>query len=443
MDAKPRPCALRQARRGAGKIPSLAGAALLATLATSARAQLLPDVFSPAAPGIGTDPGVTVQTRERPAFDSLGTRLGDALFHPQIDESIGFDTNVSGAPGGRGSWVLRTAPSALITSTDPRDNYGLYVSLDNTRYPGAPAQDQTNWTTVGDATIAVGEDRLTLGAAHLALHQDTFDLDAPPTDQPIAYQVNDARAAYASSFNRLTLEPSLDVASWRFGSATILGVPTTQTYRDRDVVQSNLTLRYEVAPRRSLVLALRGASQFYVETPSGTPPSNSNSLAVLGGIDDATDGLWHYRLLAGYERRGFASDAYRPHGAAVAEADAIFTPDGMTTITATLARSIEDAAQEGVAAYVYTGAKLTIDYEWRRNVLLQASTGVQRADLLGTAGDQRVLRGGLGATWLINRRLRLIGTYDVAGTRGSGGPTAGLAGNFARSVGLLTVRLGL
>ena len=348
-----------------------------------------------------------------------------------------------GSPGGRGSWLLRTAPSVLISSTNKRDPYGLYVSLDDTRYPATPEQDRTDWTAVGGATVAIGEDHLTLGAAHLSLHQNPGDLDALPTDRPTAYQVDDVRAAYASTFDRLTLEPSLDVATWRFGEATVLGLPVAQTYRDRNVIQTNLVLRYDVAPRRSLVLALRGTSQLYTETPPGTPSPNSTSLAVLAGIDDATDGLWHYRLLAGYERRGFADDAYRPHGAIVAQADAIFTPNGMTTVTATLTRSIEDAAQEGVAAYTYTGAKLTIDYEWRRDLLLQASAGVQRADLLGTSGSQTVLSGGLGATWLINRRVRLIGTYDLAETRGGGGRATGLPGSLARSIGLLTVRLGL
>ncbi len=115
----------------------------------------------------------------------------------------------------------------------------------------------------------------------------------------------------------------------------------------------------------------------------------------------------------------------------------------MTTVTATLSRSFEDAAQEGVAGFVYSSAKLTIDYEWRRDVLLQASAGAQRADLLGGGGRQTALRGGLGATWLVNRRVRLIATYDVLGSNGTGAQASGLGGNFTRSIGLLTVRLGL
>jgi len=443
MDAKKRPCAASPPCKGLRKTLVPAAALLVAALATPASAQVLPDVFPPAVPGYGTDPGVTVQTRARPAFDSLGTRLGGLLVHPQIEESLGLDSNVLGQPAGKGSWLVRTAPSVLVASTSQRDPYGLYVSLDDTRYPNLPAQNQTNWTVGGGTTLAVGEDHLTLGAAHLSLHQAQGDLDALPTDQPIAYQVNDLRAAYATSLGRVAVEPNFDMASWRFGTASILGAPASQTYRDRDVAQEGITFRYDLAPLRSIVLALRGAEQIYTATPQGSAAPNSTSLSMLAGIDDATDGLWHYRLLAGYEHRAFSSFAYQAQGAVVAEADAIFTPRGMTTVTATLSRSIEDAAQEGVAGFVYSSAKLTIDYEWRRDVLLQASAGAQRADLLGGGGRQTALRGSLGATWLVNRRVRLIATYDALSTDGAGAPATGLAGRFTRSIGLLTLRLGL
>ena len=60
----------------------------------------------------------------------------------------------------------------------------------------------------------------------------------------------------------------------------------------------------------------------------------------------------------------------------------------MTTVTATLTRSMEDAAQETVAGYTYTSARLVVDHEYLRNVLLQASVGVQRADFLQGGGHQ-------------------------------------------------------
>ncbi len=86
MDAKTRPC-------------RLIAFALLAAVAAPAFGQTLPDIL-PALPGYGTDPGVTVQTRARPAFDPLGIPLGGALMRPQLDESFGFDSNPRGIASG-------------------------------------------------------------------------------------------------------------------------------------------------------------------------------------------------------------------------------------------------------------------------------------------------------------------------------------------------------
>ncbi len=437
MDAKRRPRA-----RASGKTFALAGA-LLGVAPAGARAQLLPNVLPASIPGYGVDPGVTVQTRLRPAFDALGIRLGGALVHPRLEESLGYDSNVLARSPASGSWYVRTSPSATVSGGGERASYSVYADLDDLRYVGLPAQDQTNWTIAGGTTLAVGQDHLTLGAASLGQHQSLGDIDALPTDRPVAYRVNDLRAAYAASLGRLSLEPNIDVATWRFGSSSIGGMPAPQSYRNRDTVQGGLTLRYAMAPLRDVALALRGAEQTYVATPPGATSPTSTSFAALAGFDDSSDGLWRYRLLAGYERRGFASAAYHGYGTFIAEADAVFSPGGMTTVTATLSRSIQDAAQEGVAGFVYNGAKLTIDYEWRRNVLLQASAGAQRADPLGGGGGQTILRAGVGATWLVNRRVRVSATYDAADSRGNGTAPSGIGATFTRSIGQVTIRLAL
>jgi hypothetical protein len=115
----------------------------------------------------------------------------------------------------------------------------------------------------------------------------------------------------------------------------------------------------------------------------------------------------------------------------------------MTTVTATLTRSIEDAAQEGIAGYTYTSGRLVLDHEYQRNVLLQVYAGVQRADFLQGGGQASGVSLGGGVTWLLNRNMRLSATYDFTDQRGSSSPTLLTTGNYTRSVGLLTLRLGM
>ena len=111
----------------------------------------------------------------------------------------------------------------------------------------------------------------------------------------------------------------------------------------------------------------------------------------------------------------------------------------MTTLTGRVTRSIEDAAQEGVAGFTYTAANLTVDHEYQRNILLQATGGVQQAEFLQGGGQQTGLLLGVGVTWLVDRRMRVAATYNYNDQRGG---AVGTAGAFNRSLGLLTLRYG-
>jgi hypothetical protein len=115
----------------------------------------------------------------------------------------------------------------------------------------------------------------------------------------------------------------------------------------------------------------------------------------------------------------------------------------MTTVTARLTRSIEDAAQEGITGYTYTSARLIVDHEYLRNVLLQASASVQRADFLQGGGQANGFSLGGGVTWLVNRHVRVSATYDFTDQHSTNSPTLPTSGNYTRSIALLTLRLGM
>jgi hypothetical protein len=174
-----------------------------------------------------------------------------------------------------------------------------------------------------------------------------------------------------------------------------------------------VTLRYELAPLRDLVVLARATGQDYLHAQPGAAAPNSMSYELLAGIDYA-DSVWRYRLLAGGETRQFSAAVYKPRTAAVVEAGLTWTPTGLTTINAVLLRSIEDAAQEGVAGYTYTAARLGVEHEYRRDVILHGAAGLQHAAFLNGGGDQTLYAFRAGATWVLNRNLRVSAAYDLS-----------------------------
>jgi hypothetical protein len=384
-------------------------------------------------------PAVTVLSQPRPDYQPPGIRVDSFLVSPSIEEGVGYDSNVLGGPGSPGSWTLGSHPLVTVRSDWSSDSLVGVLGLDDTRYFDTPQQSRTDATVAFGGTLAVGRDQLTLSAAYLDRHEDRAAIDSLPSDTPIQYTVVDARVAYTLALDRLSLTPNVDLSHYEYGNTTILGVPTSQSYRDRDVLNVGVTARYEIMPLQNALLVLRGTATNYLTPQLGQPTRNSTGALVLVGLSDDRDAIWRYRLLFGWEERRFAASAYKTHDAPVAEAELIWSPTGMTTVTGTLSRSIEDAAQEGVAGYTYTAASVTVDHEYARDILLQATGGVQQADFLQGGGQQTALLLGLGVTWLVDRQLRVSATYGFNDQQGGG---LGTSGPFSRSLGLLTVRYG-
>jgi O-antigen/teichoic acid export membrane protein len=415
----------------------------LGLITSSVGAEPFTRSFLPDVPGFDTSRGVTVLSRLRPEFTPPGVRVGSLILNPSLQEGVGYDSNLLGSAQPSGSLGIATQPALLLRSDWGRHSLGFYVSLENRLYPELLSQNQTNWNATLGGGIDIGHDRLILAAAHQSLHETNTDFDAVTADAPINYQIEQVRAAYASRLNRWLLTPEIEFSTFRYDRAILAGNPQPQRYRNRDVVEGGVTLSYALTPERHLLLVTRAASTRYIQPQAGAPTRNSSGFLTLVGLDNDLDGLWRYRLLVGFETRNFVATQYSSHIAPIAEAAVIWNPSGLTTVTATLSRSIEDAAQEGVGGYVYTTGRVAVDHEYLRNILLAGSVGYRHAAYTQGGGSQGAVLLGSGATWLIDRNLRLSATYAL--TLQTGAQNQGLVGggDYTRNVLLLTLRYAL
>jgi len=411
-------------------------------VAGRAVAELMNALFPDGVPGYGTDDGVTVQTRLHPEQMPLGVREGAFVFTPQLDQGYGYTSNALPGPYRRGSLQLMTSPTLSVASDWSRDAFGALVSVQDTRYLSLPSQNRTDATVSAGGRIDIGNDKLTIAAAHVAAHEDRSQLDTIASDGPIAFDLDDVRASYAINDGRWSIVPNVQVTNWTYDPTTLLGIPASQAYRNRLVTQGGVSISYEFAPLRSVMLVVRAVNQEYTRTPAGQPSPDSTSYQVLTGVDYDDNAVWHLRALIGGESRRFSSPLYPQQNTLIAEASAAWSPTGLTTVSAMIARDTEDAEQEGVSGLIYSSAKLTIDHEYLRNLLFRASIGLQRADFF-QGGHQIGATADLGITWVINRNTRLLFTYDQTDLRGSTIPIDALVTGYSRGIGLMTLRLGL
>jgi len=355
---------------------------------------------------------VTVRSRQHPEYDYRGVRVGSFLVRPEVTSSAGYDSNVLGTSQSSGSALLLTR--ANLRAANDLSRYGVTASLGLTdyRYLDLPKQSYLDWTASLAGTYHLARDTVSLSYDHAVLHETPRDLDTPQLDAPIAYRVDRVRVAYNAQFNRFSLEPEVAVTRFDYDDGAVAGVPYRQKDQDQVIVAPGIIGRYELAERRSLMLVVRDQIGAYTNLPPGAVNRDFNDVSLLGGIDYDGGGRFRYQLLAGYEIRTFSSPALKTVQAPVFDGTLIFSPTGLTTLTARLVREIRSSTTTTNVDHTATTASLVVDHEYLRNVILTGYVRFAANEYSQNQGEQYLYRAGAGVTWLINRNMRLGATYD-------------------------------
>jgi hypothetical protein len=408
-----------KASRGMRAAPLAVAAAGLVALAAPrpGHAQIAPSGVS----GYDAQLGVTVLSRLHPLYEPPGVRLGSFVINPGLDQSIVYNSNVNGTPHSE-SWASQTSGSVSAHSDWTRNSLGASIDFTNYAYFRLPQQDYTDWTASLSGGYTIGDSQLTAAYVHQSFEENGTTIGAIRTETPFTNTADAVRLGYTFNFNRFSLTPDLNFTAERFGTATVLGVPLNQQFLDRNIVAGGVTGRYSMSDVGNLVVSLRGVSSNYLRTEPGLPSNNSLSGVLLGGIEYQPNGPFRYVFMLGVEVRSFQASQYATRTEPVASASVIWSPTGLTTLTGTLSREIEDPESGGTNGFALTSARLVADHELRRNVFLQARGSINYAEFLQSGGGTETnYTLGAGATWLLNRNMRLSLNYDYTQQIGTSG----------------------
>lgn len=380
-------------------------------------AQTIDTYFPAGVGGYDQQLGVTVQSRARPLYAAPGINLDSFNIQPRLDQSLFYNSNPTGISGA-GTWGSSTAASVSAGSLWSRNSLGLSLGVDTFRYFSLPTLNHTNWNIGVGGGYTIGDSQLVLAYSHQSYAQLGNSLGTVQTQTPIRDQTDSAQLSYTFNFSRFSVTPDFSATSYRFGTATVLGIPLNQQYLDRNVVAGGITTRYAMSDEGGLLFVVRGIDSMYVDPQPGVPTNNSKNFLLLAGIDYQAKGVWRYRLLAGVEMSTFAAAQYSSTTSPTVQASVIWTPTGTVTVSGTLTRAVQAPQSAGTNGFVLTSANLVADYEFRRNILFQARGGLQYAQYL-QGGAQTNFTVGAGASWLLNRNLRLSLDYDTTQQSGS------------------------
>lgn len=434
-----------------GRQPEWLLALLFLATPDLARAQSIDELFPSGVAGYDQSPGVTVQTRQRSLYDEPGIRVPGFDIRPRFDQSLVYNSNPLGA-NSSGSLISQTAAGATAASTWSRNRLAATAGLNHVRYLDRPI-DYTDFNIGISGGYTLFGQELAAAFSHQSFNTLGTTIATTRSTTPLLNQTDTARLSYTYAPGRLSLTPELTATAYRYGNATVSGITIDQQFLNHDVVTAGLTTRYAMTDRNSVLVVVRGIASHFINPQPGSPSLDSNSTLVLTGVDYQARGPWRYSLLIGGELRAFRAGAFTTQVTPILEGSVTWTPTGLTTLSGTATRTINDPQSGGTNGYTLTAARLRVDHEFMRNILLEGHAGIQFAEFL-QGGTQTSTNIGGAVTRLLNRNLSLKFVYDYTRQSGSSitnhqplstnsSGTSERTGNFTQSLIGLTLKVRL
>lgn len=311
-------------------------------------------------------------------YAAQGIMLGPIVVSGSADEAVGYTNNADRLAGGQGSSAFQT--NANLEAHLMGSSRGVWAgsTVSSFYYPSVERQNQTSWTAHLRGYEELGAHYLAYRYEHQRLNQMSTDLGVLAVGRPIPYNTDSFDLSDRIRLHgRLAVTGGVHVDRFVFADVPGLDSSLQQTYRNRFLIDETLGLRYSLTQDSTLMAVIQGTQVRYTTSRYGLPTRNSNGFMALVGYDYAFPGPFQVRVLGGYQRRNYASDAYQPFGTFYAELRGVWSPTHLTQLSLGVSRGIADSAFENVIGFVYTVASLRVRHVYSRNLVLQAEAGIQ------------------------------------------------------------------
>ncbi len=383
----------------------LALALLATTLPAAGQAQTAPPRTDPLA--------MTVAGRPRPELDPLGVRLGAFRLDGMAELRPGYDSNLLGQAGrAPESAYGGTAGALSLNSGWLQHAVGASATVAAQQYLRHRTLDWHDWSAGAQGRYDLGfgssvEARYRHYREHLDVY--SYDVQGAGIARPVPYTSDELQVTTTGRLNRYRLITGASYRSYRYDDLREAGGVTPLSRQSFNATTGTLGGSYEVAPGRHATASLRVQDISHLD--SSARGRDSLTAEALLGVQYDFDGVWQGRAAFGWRRRDYQGATLRPLSGPAAELTLTWLPSGMTTVSLSLARTIEESIQPNAVSYTRSLGLLRVDHEWRRNVILFAEAGLDNRDYQVLHQGATDLRLGIGPHWMVNRRLTLSAGY--------------------------------
>ena len=403
------------ARRAAAFVSAIATGTMAMGVGSSAFAQVS---TTPTYVGM-TPEDVGVMQRPRPEYDAKGIPMGGFRLFPTLDLAASYDDNVFRLPFATSDYYFEEAPSLRLQSQWGRHFFEVYGGVDNFNYAKFSRLNLMDWNVGSDGRLDISRAAIFSAAGSYGEYHE--NLNSPNTvgfqASPNRYYKGHFEASGAYQPNRLGigLGASYDRYDWQ--STPILGGGTLfNTDRNESEYQGYAKLNYDFSPGYSAFLKGlfddRHFDHFFDR--SGLHRS-STGYRVNAGLDMQLSHLVAGEVFLGYLVQNYAKNVPIPLKSISGldygiNLDWFATP--LLTLHLTGARQISDVTLAGISASDDKFIKLSADYEFRRNVIIQGYVSYTDSHYVGSTRSDNWTGAGVTARYLMNRYISADLNYN-------------------------------
>ncbi|MBG53030.1 MAG: hypothetical protein CML99_11545 [Rhodobiaceae bacterium] len=369
-------------------------------------------------PSVADQRGVNVLDRERPEFDAVGIRAGSFMVYPELETGVTLDDNIFGTQNNTESDVYYTvSPNVSIESDFGRHSLNFNGYTLSRFYDSDTSEDRFDWGVAADGSLDVSQ--FTLIQASISYDQLTEDRTSTNRvaggKEPTEYDLLAGNVTFNQRFNRMGASIGATYQQYDYDDdvAAVGGAVIDQDFRDHDKWEVPVRLSYDVSADTSVFI--RGA--YNVREYDQQPPVvavNRDSDGYDVGVGAAFDIT---NLVRGEAWVGYMSQDYDQVG--FQDIDGLdFGLSGewyaseLTTITAGIDRSIEEATSGGASGHLDTNYRVGVAHELQRNLILAADASYLDVAFEGINRDDETVSAGAGIQYLLNRNADIALNYD-------------------------------
>jgi len=383
---------------------------------------VLPSTVPGAEAASSAEEDIPVMLRPRPEFDPIGIRVGSFLLLPQLGLGGLYDTNVfRTATNELSDYFFTIAPSVKLQSQWNRGSLEFYGGVSDYQYAKYTQESLADWDVGADGRydiVGIGNEP---GATSIYANGSVSELhellSSPNTvgnqKSPNRYYNDHGEIDGTTRPGRLGFSAGAIFDRFDYLETPLNGGGfIDNTDRNFDDYQGYVKSFYDFSPGYSGFVRgtyeSRSFDQFLDRT--GVHRS-SNGYKIDGGVDLQVTHLVSGEAYLGVLKYDFTAPLRDLSGIDYGvQLDWLATP--LITVHLTGSRSLTQVVLTGTSMMIGDAAGVSADYEFRRNVILQAHATYVTASYPGLTRHDAYPDLGLGVKYLLNRHLSLNASYD-------------------------------